>query len=119
MSEPIAEGSESTESIESTPEKKAIADTSNSIDRVALGSYFEIVDMEDPHTIEKLDTISNWVENTTKKDDNVNLLWSVKQISEEMGMPPMGMDRLTQIYQWVKIDNQINNLQNEKKAYEK
>ena len=107
-----------TEGSEQEQGQKQISDTSLTIDRVALGGYFQ-VNIDEPKIIEQVDLVVDWASRNAGKDDPANLLFTIKKLGEGMGSPPMWMDRLTQLYYWVKIDNQINNLEKEKKAYEK
>jgi hypothetical protein len=69
----------------------------------SLLKHFEL-DKVDPEQTEKLKTIWNWVISRSPSNsiDEAGLM--LQRLQSELGVPPINMDRLEQVYQYVRLD---------------
>ncbi len=49
--------------------------------------------------------------------DDVDLLWEIKNLENRIGTPPLGMSRLQHVYNFMRINSQIQGLERERDLY--
>jgi len=78
-------------------------------------NYFGLSDMDRYREMvnDSIDTIVRW----TGEKELPNILRRIKELELELGTPPRGMTRLTQLANFAKIDAQIQRLHSERELY--
>jgi len=86
-----------------------------------LMNYFDIGlhDRGDSEIQDKLKTIYDWAASQKENPQTSDILWAVKSLENRLGVPEIGSRRYQHILKWIKLQNQISELQKQKESYER
>jgi len=72
------------------------------------------VNVHDSNYSEQLQELSAMLTQTSVED----MLWEVKQLEMQMKPPPLGIDRITHLLSYVRLQTRVKNLFREMSTYE-
>lgn len=81
----------------------------NEVMHYGLFSYFDFDndDKQSNRKNEKLKTIYKWSKDRAKSDDISEVIRHLHDLDLKLGIPSLGVSRLNHYYQYIKIENQI------------
>lgn len=85
------------------------------IDFAPLRDFFEM-ERPDSQESERLGFITKWMKQHGYENKS-DLIAKLGTLEREMGAPNLGESRLGRIYNWLKIDSEIESLMKEREAY--
>jgi len=82
-----------------------------------LMRFFGLTDDEkaDDKINDKVKSVYDWALNKTKSDDANQIMKTIRYLEMEIGLPQLGTSRLDNINNFVVIENQIKDLENERR----
>ena len=82
-----------------------------------LMKFFDLSNDEraDDTINDKVKSVYKWVINTTKSDEQDKIVKTLRYLEMDIGVPDLGTSRLDHIYNFVTIENNIEDLRNERR----
>jgi hypothetical protein len=93
---------------------------SNGIAYYSLIHYFDLGSDEtlDKKNTEQLELVYNWAKMKTKSDSIQDIIRIVRHIENRIGIPQIGVSRFNHVYNYIKIDSTINEMEQERNRME-
>jgi len=84
-----------------------------------LYNYFKIPEIDrTPNVTKKVETIYNWAKSATEGKESPDLTWEIASLRRRLGSPHIWETSYNQIYQYIKLLSQSNEVSNKLKEME-
>jgi len=104
--------------VEEQPQISASGQPENTPELVSLSRYLGMEQFSylDGHQKTALGEILDWAKEQGAGSD-LDIVYRVSQLSNQLGIPPLGQSRLQQLYGWAKLDRMERVARKQKLAY--